>query len=93
MSTEDAYRQTATNLHLVIHLDADDQRSRGGVYRRYINQIMEIDGLADNGDGTTSSKPATNMIYDVSQPDRPLSATMSSQLREACFRQGWRGDL
>lgn len=93
MSSEDAYRQTATNLHLVIHLDADDQRSRGGVYRRYINQIMEIDGLADNGDGTTSSKPATNMIYDVSQPDRPLTATMSSQLREACFRQGWRGDL
>ena len=91
MTTEDAYRQMAVNLHLVVHLEAADQRSEGGVYRRYVNQIMEIDGLADNPDGSKSSRPATNLIYDARQPDRPLGEHMSSHLREALYRQGWTG--
>lgn len=92
MTTEDAYRQMAVNLHLVIHLEAADERSQGGTYRRYVNQIMEIDGLADNPDGTKSSKPATNLIYDARDPNRPLTEHMSSHLREAVYRQGWSGD-
>lgn len=89
MTQVDAYRQIAVNINLIVHLGAVDERSQGGKYRRFVNEITEIDGFADTADGT-SFMPATNSIYQVTDPHRPLDLTMSDHMKNALAAHGWK---
>lgn len=89
MTQVDAYRQIAVNINLIVHLGAVDERSQGGKYRRFVNEITEVDGFADTADGT-SFMPATNPIYHVTDPTRPLDLTMSAHMKSALAAQGWK---
>lgn len=89
MTQVDAYRQIAVNINLIVHLGAVDERSAGGKYRRFVNEITEVDGFADTADGT-SFMPATNSIYNVNDPQRPLDLTMSAHMKNDLAAQGWR---
>lgn len=89
MTQVDAYRQIAVNINLIVHLGAVDERSQGGTYRRFVNEITEIDGFADTADGT-SFMPATNPIYHVTDPQRPLDLTMSAHMKSDLTAHGWK---
>ncbi len=89
MTQVDAYRQIAVNINLILHLGAVDERGTGGKYRRFVNEITEVDGFADTADGT-SFMPATNSIYDVNDPQRPLDLTMSAHMKNDLAAHGWR---
>lgn len=91
LTQTDAYRQIAVNIDLIIHLDAIDNRSTGGSYQRFVNQIIEIDGFKDQANGVTFL-PATAEIYQHPQHNRPLDLTMSSHLRNDLIRNGWTGE-
>lgn len=88
MTQADAYRQIAVNLHLIVHLEAVDDRARGGRYRRFVNEITEIHGFAENSDGSTSYMPATAELYHSSD-QRLLYEKMSPEMHHALSNQGW----
>lgn len=88
MGQADAYRQIAVNIHLIVHLAAVDERGRGGEYRRYVNEITEIHGFAERGDGTTSSMPAMARLYTAAE-GQLHSELMSPDLRNDTAGRGW----
>ena len=88
MRQEDAYRQIAVNIDLVIHLDSLDERARGGRLHRYVNQVMAIDGFAEGVNGP-SHLPATNVLY---RRDDPAAALIPPPRLAATMRAaGWQG--
>ncbi len=75
MSIEEAYRQIALNMHLLIHVSLKDETWRGGQRVRFISEIHELTGAMENG------RPVTHRAY-ISNPDgsagllRPSAAFM-----------------
>lgn len=89
MTHADAYRQTAVNMHLLIHISARDERSTGGRYHRFVNEIVEISGFSESRTGTPGYLPATAQLYSAHDPDRPLAEHMSPQMFDALRAEGW----
>lgn len=90
MTQADAYRQIAVNIHLIVHLDAVDERSRGGAHRRYVNEITEIQGFAETAGGSQTALPAVATLYRAGDANL-RSELCSPQLRSALTAQGWTG--
>lgn len=86
MTQADAYRQIAVNIHLIIHLDAVDDRAHGGRYRRFVNEITEIQGFAE---GSGTALPATATLYRAGEDAGLRTELCSPQLRAALALHGW----
>ena len=57
LSVEEAYRQIAHNIHLLVHVKLDDDTWRGGVRRRYVSEIRLLTGAMEN------ERPVTHLVY------------------------------
>lgn len=57
LSVDEAYRQVAHHLHLLIHVRLVDDTWRGGVRRRELSEIRQITGAMENG------RPVTHLTF------------------------------
>jgi Flp pilus assembly CpaF family ATPase len=57
LTIEEAYRQIAHNISLIIHVRLSDDTWRGGVRKRYIDQVLYATGGVENG------RPVTSLLY------------------------------
>lgn len=74
MSMDEAYRQIALNLDLLIHLTLVDDTWRGGGRRRFVGEVREITGALENG------RPVTHLVYQADRTGRPGSIQPSPAL-------------
>ena len=65
LSVEEAYRQIAHNLHLLIHMVLEDDTWRGGLRRRYVQEVRLVTGAVENG------RPVTHLVYRVPTASTP----------------------
>lgn len=59
LTIDDAYRQITTNIHLLVFIGTRDNRSTGGTFDRWIEEIRAIEGFTEN----SLSMPASDAIY------------------------------
>ena len=76
LSTDEAYRQIAYNVGLIIHVRLLDETWRGGVRRRFIDEILHITGGIENG------RPVTTQVFQAGADGRGASFVPSAQLVE-----------
>jgi type IV secretory pathway ATPase VirB11/archaellum biosynthesis ATPase len=57
LTVEEAYRQIANNIHLLIHVRLVDETWKGGVRRRYVSEIRQLTRAIENG------RPVTHLTY------------------------------
>ena len=78
LDINDAFRQIAFNLHLLVHIRLVDDTWRGGVRRRFISEIREITGALER------DRPVTHVAYRADANGQPLefqpSATLMNEL-------------
>ena len=78
LDINDAFRQIAFNLHLLVHICLVDDTWRGGVRRRFISEIREITGALER------DRPVTHVAYRADANGQPLefqpSATLMNEL-------------
>lgn len=76
---DEAYRQVAHNLHLLVHLQLVDDTWRGGRRRRFVSEVRWLTGAIENGRPTThvvyaAPTSRSSMVY---HPDPELSAELA----------------
>lgn len=87
LGIDEAYRQIAHNIDLLVHVTLVDDTWRGGVRRRYVSEIRELTGAIE------SSRPVTHLTFlaeadGVNEPGfRPDSRTARELSR---YLAGWR---
>lgn len=74
LGINDAFRQIALNLHLIIHVRLIDDTWRGGVRRRFISEIREITGAVER------DRPVTHLAYRADEAGRPIEFQPSAGL-------------
>jgi len=57
LAIDEAYRQIAHNLNLILHVRLVDDTWRGGLRRRFVDEIRQITGGFENG------RPITALLY------------------------------
>lgn len=62
LTVDEAYRQIAHHVHLLIHVHLIDETWRGGVRRREIAEIRQLTGAFENG------RPVTHLAYRRESP-------------------------
>ncbi len=65
LTVEEAYRQIAQNIGLIIHIKLEDNTWRGGVRRRYISEVIALTGGMENG------RPVTHLVYRAPTANTP----------------------
>lgn len=74
LGVNQAYRQIALNLHLLIHVTLTDDTWRGGVRKRFISEIRELTGAVEN------DRPVTHLAYQADAQGHPLRWQPSAEL-------------
>ncbi|MCL2783626.1 MAG: CpaF/VirB11 family protein, partial [Propionibacteriaceae bacterium] len=86
LGVDEAYRQIAYNLGLIIHVRLVDDTWRGGVRRRFIDEILHVTGGVENG------RPVTTRVYQADSQGQSASfvpsADLAEQLRPFLRRRG-----
>lgn len=62
LGMEEAYRQIAHNIHLLVHVRLVDDTWRGGARRRYVSEVRSLTG------GLESGRPVTHLVYRAATP-------------------------
>jgi pilus assembly protein CpaF len=57
LTIEEAYRQIAHNIHLLVHVRLQDDTWKGGVRRRYVSEIRQVTRATESG------RPVTHLTY------------------------------
>ncbi|MEL4504770.1 CpaF/VirB11 family protein [Luteococcus sp. H138] len=57
VSIDEAYRQIAHNIHLLVHVKLVDDTWRGGTRRRYVSEVRLVTGAMESG------RPITHLLY------------------------------
>lgn len=57
ITMEEAYRQIAHNIGLLVHVDLVDDTWRGGTRRRFVREVRELTGAIESG------RPVTHLTY------------------------------
>ena len=60
LSIDEAYRQIAHNIHLLIYVRLVDETWRGGTRRRYVSEIRQVTRSIEN------ARPVTHLTYSAS---------------------------
>ncbi|GAA1390726.1 CpaF/VirB11 family protein [Luteococcus peritonei] len=76
LGMEEAYRQIAHNIHLLVHVCLVDDTWRGGTRRRHIAEIRSLTG------GIESGRPVTHLVYRAATPTEPMVWHPDPQLVE-----------
>lgn len=79
LSVEEAMRQIAHNISLIVHVQLEDNSWRGGVRRRYVSEVRQLTGAIENG------RPTTHLVYRAStsvhgelfQPEAEMASELS----------------
>jgi pilus assembly protein CpaF len=64
LTVDEAYRQVAHHLHLLIHVRLVDDTWRGGVRRRHVSEIRQLTG------GFEAGRPVTHLCYQSDSPSQ-----------------------
>lgn len=62
LSVEEAMRQIAHNINLIVHVMLQDDTWRGGVRKRFVSEVRQLTGSVENG------RPTTHLIYRAGPP-------------------------
>lgn len=65
LSLDQAFRQIALNLHLLVHVNLVDDTWRGGSRRRFVAEVRALTGAIENG------RPVTHLVYQAGIDGRP----------------------
>lgn len=57
LTIDEAYRQIAHNIHLLVYVRLQDETWKGGVRRRFVSEIRQITRATENG------RPVTHLTY------------------------------
>ncbi|SDT41507.1 Type IV secretory pathway ATPase VirB11/Archaellum biosynthesis ATPase [Friedmanniella luteola] len=57
LTIDEAYRQIAHNIHLLVHVRLQDDTWKGGVRRRFLSEIRQVTRATENG------RPVTHLTY------------------------------
>ena len=57
LTIDEAYRQIAHNIHLLVHVQLQDDTWKGGVRRRFVSQIRQLTRATESG------RPVTHLTY------------------------------
>ena len=57
LTMDEAFRQIAHHIHLLVHVKLVDDTWRGGVRTRYVNEIRYLTG------GLEGNRPVTHLVY------------------------------
>ena len=57
LTIDEAYRQIAHNIHLLVHVQLQDDTWKGGVRRRFVSEIRQVTRATENG------RPVTHLTY------------------------------
>ncbi|RLP08502.1 CpaF family protein [Propionibacterium australiense] len=63
---DEAYRQIAYNIHLLVHVQLLDESWRGGGRRRFVGEIRALTGAIENG------RPVTHLVYRADRTGAPV---------------------
>ena len=77
-------------MNFVVHIGTTDLRHLpGGRFERHVEEIIEISGFKEDGQGGLTSMPAWQTVYSSADPNAALKLTprMESRLRKV----GWKG--
>lgn len=66
LGVEDAMRQIAHHIDLIIHVRLEDDTWRGGLRRRFVSEIRHLTGTVEAG------RPSTHLVFDSGPPTRFL---------------------
>ena len=66
LGVDEAYRQIAHNVGLIIHLRLVDDTWAGGLRRRFVDEILHITGGVENG------RPVTTSVFSLGTSGEPL---------------------
>lgn len=84
LGMDEAMRQIAHHIDLIVHVVLRDDVWRGGRRRRYVSEVRRLTGSLEAG------RPTTHLVYRAETPTQPElfqpDATMVEEL--APFRQG-----
>jgi len=87
LTVEEAYRQIALHIGLIVHVDLADDTWRGGVRARRVSQVLALTG------GVEGNRPITHVVYQAASATAPErfqpEAAMAAEL--APFLDSWRG--
>ena len=90
LSVEEAYRQIAHNIHLLVHVRLVDDGWRGGRRRRFVSEVRQVVGAIENG------RPVTHLTYSAEPgpgqpagffPDADFAAELAPFRRELPSRR------
>ncbi|MFV0453122.1 MAG: CpaF family protein [Propioniciclava sp.] len=84
ISVDEAFRQIAHNIHLLIHVQLDDATWRGGVRTRSISEVRSLTGALEG------NRPVTHLVYqrgrdgeaDRHHPDAALMEELAPYLTD-----------
>ena len=86
ITIDEAYRQIAHHIHLLVHVSLIDDTWRGGVRTRFVNEVRSLDG------GIEGNRPVTHLIYRAATDRAPAEhhpdAALLNEL--APFLADWR---
>jgi pilus assembly protein CpaF len=57
LTIDEAYRQIAHNIALLVHVRLQDDTWKGGVRRRFVSEVRQVTGATENG------RPVTHLTY------------------------------
>ncbi|MDO5535115.1 MAG: CpaF/VirB11 family protein, partial [Propionibacteriaceae bacterium] len=65
LSVDEAYRQIALHIGLIVHLQLIDETWRGGTRTRQISQVIALTGAMEG------NRPVTHIVYQAAGPGEP----------------------
>lgn len=86
LTVEEAYRQIAHNISLLIHVAIVDDTWRGGQRRRFVSEVRQLTGALEG------QRPTTHLVYRAAPDGTPGELTPDPRFEAeiAPFREGWR---
>jgi hypothetical protein len=83
LTVEEAYRQVAHHIHLLIHVRLTDDTWRGGVRTRAITEIRQLTGGLEGG------RPVTHLAYCSGEADGCFSPDADLVAELGQFYAAW----
>lgn len=78
LTIDEAYRQIAHNIHLLVHVSLVDDTWRGGVRSRHVSEVRLVTGAVEDG------RPITHLLYRAPRGEQPAvwhpDAELSAEL-------------
>lgn len=76
LTIDEAYRQIAHNIHLLVHVRLVDDTWRGGTRSRHVSEVRLLTGAIESG------RPVTHLVYRAPRGDQPMVWHLPSELAE-----------